>query len=111
MNELGQGTAGPVHRRVFGLDALRASAILAVVLAHSFVVLYPHFGDALGFFGHGGFYGVELFFFLIGFLIGQILLRAGGHSCQQFLRSAPFQRFHGTEHVHTVVPDRRKRQP
>ena len=67
----------PAHRRVFGLDALRAAAILAVVLSHAFVVLYPHLGDALGFFGHGGFYGVELFFVLSGFLIGQILLRAG----------------------------------
>jgi peptidoglycan/LPS O-acetylase OafA/YrhL len=63
--------------RVFGLDLLRAAAIMMVVLAHGFVVLYPHFGEALGFFGHGGFYGVELFFVLSGFLIGQILLRTG----------------------------------
>lgn len=63
--------------RVFGLDLLRAAAIMMVVLAHGFVVLYPHFGEPLGFFGHGGFYGVELFFVLSGFLIGQILLRTG----------------------------------
>jgi peptidoglycan/LPS O-acetylase OafA/YrhL len=63
--------------RVFGLDLLRAAAIMMVVCSHGFVVLYPHFGDALGVFGHGGFYGVELFFVLSGFLIGQILLRTG----------------------------------
>lgn len=63
--------------RVFGLDLLRAAAIMMVICAHGFVVLYPHFGDALGIFGHGGFYGVELFFVLSGFLIGQILIRTG----------------------------------
>jgi peptidoglycan/LPS O-acetylase OafA/YrhL len=69
--------------RVFGLDLLRAAAILSVICAHGFVVLYPHFGSVLGFFGHGGFYGVELFFVLSGFLIGQILIRQGpalGHA-------------------------------
>lgn len=69
--------------RVFGLDLLRAAAILSVICAHGFVVLYPHFGSILGFFGHGGFYGVELFFVLSGFLIGQILIRQGpalGHA-------------------------------
>jgi peptidoglycan/LPS O-acetylase OafA/YrhL len=68
----------PEAGRVFGLDLLRAAAIMMVVCAHGFVVLYPHFGEALGFFGHGGFYGVELFFVLSGFLIGQILIRAAG---------------------------------
>ena len=63
--------------RVFGLDLLRAAAILMVICAHGFVVLYPHFGEPLGFFGHGGYYGVELFFVLSGFLIGQILIRTG----------------------------------
>jgi peptidoglycan/LPS O-acetylase OafA/YrhL len=69
--------------RVFGLDLLRAAAILMVIYAHGFVVLYPHFGDALAVLGHGGFYGVELFFVLSGFLIGQILIRQGsdlGHA-------------------------------
>src|SRR5436190_12704567 len=69
----------PVHTgcRVFGLDPRRAAAILMVICAHGFVVLYSHFGDVLGFFGHGGFCGVELFFVLSGFLIGQILIRTG----------------------------------
>ena len=63
--------------RVFGLDLLRAVAIMSVVCAHGFVVLYPHLVGVLGIFGHGGFYGVELFFVLSGFLIGQILIRQG----------------------------------
>ena len=63
--------------RVFGLDLLRAAAIAMVVCAHGFVVLYPHFGDPLAIFGHGGFYGVELFFVLSGFLIGRILIGQG----------------------------------
>jgi peptidoglycan/LPS O-acetylase OafA/YrhL len=63
--------------RVFGLDLLRAVAIMGVVCAHGFVVLYPHLVGVLGIFGHGGFYGVELFFVLSGFLIGQILIRQG----------------------------------
>jgi peptidoglycan/LPS O-acetylase OafA/YrhL len=63
--------------RVFGLDLLRAAAIMMVICAHGFVVLYPHFGEALAIFGHGGFYGVELFFVLSGFLIGRILIRNG----------------------------------
>ena len=67
----------PSGARVFGLDLLRAAAIMMVICAHGFVVLYPHFGEPLGFFGHGGFYGVELFFVLSGFLIGQILIRTG----------------------------------
>src|SRR2546423_9974434 len=69
----------PVHSggRVFGLDLLRAAAILMVICAHGFVVLYPHWGAPRGFLGHGGFYGVDLFFVLRGFLIGQILIRTG----------------------------------
>ena len=69
--------------RVFGLDLLRAAAIMMVICAHGFVVLYPHLVGVLGIFGHGGFYGVELFFVLSGFLIGQILIREGpalGHA-------------------------------
>lgn len=64
-------------QRIFGLDFLRAAAILGVVSAHGFVVLYPHFGPMLGVLGHGGFYGVELFFVLSGFLIGELLIRQG----------------------------------
>jgi peptidoglycan/LPS O-acetylase OafA/YrhL len=61
--------------RVFGLDLLRTLAILGVVFAHGFVVLYDQM-PWLGVFGHAGFYGVELFFVLSGFLIGRILIRS-----------------------------------
>ena len=74
--------AAPGVNRIFGLDALRAAAILGVLLAHGFGVLYPHV-PYLGLLGHGGFYGVELFFVLSGFLIGRILIKAGpelGHA-------------------------------
>ena len=63
--------------RVFGLDVLRAVAILSVLLAHGSSVLIPHLPWWFAFIGHGGFYGVELFFVLSGFLIGTILVRAG----------------------------------
>lgn len=61
------------QKRVFGLDVLRAAAILIVVDAHSAV--------ALGSYHQGGLVhqflpdGVELFFVLSGFLIGGILIR------------------------------------
>jgi peptidoglycan/LPS O-acetylase OafA/YrhL len=63
------------RRRVFGLDCLRALAILSVLFAHGFGLLYPRMPAWFGLLGHGGFYGVELFFVLSGFLIGRILIR------------------------------------
>jgi peptidoglycan/LPS O-acetylase OafA/YrhL len=62
--------------RVFGLDCLRALAISGVLFAHGFGLLYPKMPASFGLFGHGGFYGVELFFVLSGFLIGRILIRS-----------------------------------
>ena len=55
------------------LDVCRASAILLVLLSHGRVYLIPSIPDAqlLKF---GGFLGVELFFVLSGFLIGQIII-------------------------------------
>ncbi|MDQ6655226.1 MAG: acyltransferase [Verrucomicrobiota bacterium] len=67
----------PVKRRVFGLDLLRAAAISGVLVAHASVLLYTHLPAWYGLVGHGGFYGVELFFVLSGFLIGQILIGEG----------------------------------
>jgi peptidoglycan/LPS O-acetylase OafA/YrhL len=56
--------------RIFGLDVLRATAILLVLVAHTWpsksYVQWPHAFAVLG---------VELFFVLSGFLIGGILIR------------------------------------
>jgi len=57
--------AGDTHHRSFGLDLARTIAISLVLMSH-----FGHNAlDALGF------WGVELFFALSGFLIGQILWR------------------------------------
>jgi peptidoglycan/LPS O-acetylase OafA/YrhL len=60
--------------RVFGLDFLRAVAILLVVVAHSSFMFLPltHRLEAFWMLGH---LGVELFFVLSGFLIGGILAK------------------------------------
>jgi peptidoglycan/LPS O-acetylase OafA/YrhL len=60
--------------RVFGLDVMRASAITLVLFNHTALFFSAH----RLFFGAGllaGYFGVELFFVLSGFLIGGILLR------------------------------------
>jgi len=56
-----------MSRRVLGLDILRAIAIMMVVIEHGSNIRY--FGAKMGTLG------VEIFFVLSGFLIGQILLR------------------------------------
>lgn len=60
-------------KRVFGLDVMRALAILIVVDAHSTVALKEYYDGA--FWHHLLPDGVELFFVLSGFLIGGILIR------------------------------------
>ena len=62
-----------MKERVFGLDVIRCIAILMVLFCHTLWLL-----DGVTFFGRGfiqslGFFGVELFFILSGFLIGNIL--------------------------------------
>ncbi len=70
------------EKRVFGLDIIRASAILLVVLCHSFLIFGQKTADRLEDLSMLlGYFGVEMFFVLSGFLIGGILLRtieAGG---------------------------------
>lgn len=81
-------TAQPQSKeRGFGLDGLRALAILAVLLSHAglqavlvdLISRGPPFVARLagwsGLTGHFGLWGVELFFVLSGFLIGRILLK------------------------------------
>jgi peptidoglycan/LPS O-acetylase OafA/YrhL len=60
--------------RVFGLDVLRAIAVLMVLAAHTRFLLLPllPWTERLSIFG---FLGVELFFVLSGFLIGGIILK------------------------------------
>jgi peptidoglycan/LPS O-acetylase OafA/YrhL len=53
-----------------------------VVVAHGFNFLMPHLPWWCGFLGHSGFYGVELFFALSGFLIGNLLIRTGSALAQ-----------------------------
>ncbi len=60
-------TMSKEKQRIYGLDIMRAVAILLVIQSHSLIFLKSHFiifGD-----------GVSVFFVLSGFLIGQILLR------------------------------------
>jgi peptidoglycan/LPS O-acetylase OafA/YrhL len=60
--------------RIYGLDLLRATAILMVLVTHSSNLLRPWFPwlSSTALFGY---LGVELFFVLSGFLIGRILIR------------------------------------
>lgn len=63
----------PSSKRVFGLDLMRAAAILIVVDAHATIALGPYASPALWHQIVPD--GVELFFVLSGFLIGGILIR------------------------------------
>ncbi|WP_158626872.1 acyltransferase [Flavobacterium sp. GT3R68] len=59
--------------RVFGLDLMRATAILMVLCSH-ILWIYPHPNTLISqVFTLFGFWGVEIFFVLSGFLIGRIL--------------------------------------
>jgi peptidoglycan/LPS O-acetylase OafA/YrhL len=65
----------PAGKRVFGLDVLRAIAILAVVLTHGNLFFATENSGWFTYFtSYAGVLGVELFFVLSGFLIGGILL-------------------------------------
>jgi peptidoglycan/LPS O-acetylase OafA/YrhL len=63
--------------RQFGLDALRALAVMLVVVAHGSVLAMPHVVPDRGivYLAH---LGVELFFVLSGFLVGGLLIDAVG---------------------------------
>jgi len=64
---------GDKHSRVFGLDILRATAILLVLYSHRNLISATD--SEHGYFIYlCGFWGVELFFVLSGFLIGKQLL-------------------------------------
>jgi peptidoglycan/LPS O-acetylase OafA/YrhL len=59
--------------RIFGLDVMRAVAILWVVVSHGDDLLSAHWPARPG---TSGFDGVDLFFVLSGYLVGGIVLRA-----------------------------------
>ena len=62
-------------KRIFGLDLLRAIAILLILCSHSVVLLAPNNESWLAFgIKFFGTLGVDVFFVLSGFLIGGILL-------------------------------------
>ena len=58
--------------RIFGLDILRAFAIIFVMLDHGQQILPPIFREICSFIS---FDGVSIFFVLSGFLIGGILIK------------------------------------
>jgi len=60
------------HKRIFGLDVLRAFAIFSVLLSHSSFLLNEQWQKWIGWFV---FDGVSMFFVLSGFLIGGILIK------------------------------------
>lgn len=61
--------------RVFGLDLMRAMAIVLVLFAHCSWILPSQSGLVSQLLALAGFLGVEIFFVLSGFLIGRIIFR------------------------------------
>ena len=62
-------------KRIFGLDLMRAVAILMVVFSHLFWIMPNAKGVLPDFMSIAGVMGVEMFFVLSGFLIGRIMYR------------------------------------
>ena len=70
-------------KRLHGLDTLRAAAIVMVLAYHYKVVVTGV--DTFGYLSSLGWTGVDLFFVLSGYLIGnQIIAQPGGFSVRQF---------------------------
>lgn len=63
------------NQRIFGLDVMRATAILFVVFSHALWIFPEASGSLVDMLRLMGVMGVEIFFVLSGFLIGRILFR------------------------------------
>ncbi len=61
------------HKRIFGLDLMRAVAISLVLVGHCAWIFPAGVGALSQLFGFSAYIGVEIFFVLSGFLIGTIL--------------------------------------
>jgi peptidoglycan/LPS O-acetylase OafA/YrhL len=69
-------SASTASARNFGLDIVRSMAISLVLAAHSLLFFFPFYFESLReFFGIFGMFGVEIFFVLSGFLIGQLIVK------------------------------------
>ncbi|MEO5560452.1 MAG: acyltransferase, partial [Dokdonella sp.] len=73
MTDTAASPASIEPRHLPGLDLLRAVAILWVMLFHSFIV--GGLGDDFAWVSRYGWMGVDIFFVLSGYLIGNQLLR------------------------------------
>ncbi|MGC4057583.1 MAG: acyltransferase [Chitinophagaceae bacterium] len=87
-----------MHKRIVGLDIVRTVAIVLVLLCHLSYPFYPFlhgkaervYNLAVWIFGY---YGVEVFFVLSGFLIGSIFVREFASSDQSVPPDASLWRF------------------
>ena len=61
--------------RIFGLDLMRAIAIMMVLISHASIMFFQSDNIITNMFEFIGLHGVEVFFVLSGFLIGNILLK------------------------------------
>ncbi len=64
-----------IKQRIFGLDLMRAVAILLVIFSHTLWIVPKAKGLVLDLLSLSGFLGVEIFFVLSGFLIGRIIYK------------------------------------
>lgn len=85
------------QQRIIGLDVMRAIAILMVLCSHILWIYPKNEGIITQLFSFFGFWGVEIFFVLSGFLIGKILFRLylkeefSFHSVYYFLKRRWFR--------------------